>query len=106
MADLIYAAILEKFPGEQFTEDFDFNGFIPESTTVVTASVTVTKNDGTDATDTIYKSKTISGTVVSVVLYTSTADAGYTVSVSVVASDTSPCQLTKLVNVTTPGVYR
>ncbi len=106
MADLLYAAVIEKFTGEQFDEDFDFDGIIPEGTTVTTATVTVAKVDGTDATSTVFKDKTVSGSVVTVTLYTGTSETGYVVKVVVAASDTSPANQTKLLNVTEPGAYR
>jgi hypothetical protein len=106
MADLIYAAVLEKFTGEQFNETFDFDGTIPESTTVVTAAVTVTKSDGTDATSTVYVSKSISSDVVTVTLRSGSEETAYLVHVSVAASDTTPAVLNKLLNVTAHGLYR
>lgn len=106
MADLLYAAVLERSTGEQFDEEFEFSGFIPEGTTVNTATVTVTKQDGTDATSSVYISKSISGTTVTVTLNSRTEETAYLVKVAVAASDTTPTVRTKLLNVTSPGVYR
>jgi len=106
MADLLYQSVLEKFTGEQFNEAFNFDGVIPENTTVTTASVLVTKADGTDATATVFKAKSISSTTVTVTLYTGTTEASYIVQVTVAASDTTPQRMVKLLNVTAAGVYR
>lgn len=106
MADLLYTAILEKMTGETFDEVFDFDGIIPESRTVVTATVTVTKVDGTDATASVYVSKTISSATVTVKLNTGSTETAYLIRVAVVVSDASTAVQTKLLNVTTPGVYR
>lgn len=106
MADLLYAAVLERFTGEQFNEEFEFDGIIPESTSVNTATVTVTKQDGTDATSTVYVSKSISGTVVTVTLRSGSEETSYIIKVAVVASDTTPTMRVKLLNVSLPGVYR
>lgn len=106
MADLLYAAVLEKFTGEQFDEDFDFDGTIPEGTTVVSADVTVTETDGTDATEDVYIDQAISSDVVTVTLHTGSTETAYLVRVEVAASDTTPAVLSKLLNVTAPGLYR
>lgn len=106
MADLMYAAVLEKSTGEQFSEEFEFDGYIPESTTVSTFTVAVTKVDGTDKTTEVVDSSSKSGTVVTVVLKTLTEETAYTVTVSVVASNLAPGKQSKLLNVTSPGAYR
>lgn len=106
MADLLYKTVLEKFTGEQFDEDFDFAGVIPENTTVRSATVTVTKQDGTNSTDTVYIGQSIATTIVTVTLYTGTEETAYIVKVVVTASDLTPAVQTKLLNVTGFGVYR
>ena len=106
MADLLYTAVLEKFVGEQFDEDFDFDGFIPESTNVVGAVVTVTSTAGTDVTDTIHVSHSISGTVVTVTLRAGSSEAGYIVKVVATSTSNVPSVQLKLLNVTAPGVFR
>ena len=106
MADLLYAAIIEKMTGETFDEVFDFDGIIPEGKTVVTAVVTVTRVDGTDATSTVYVSQTISSATVTVKLRSGAVETAYLIKVAVTASDTSTAVQTKLLNVSAPGVYR
>ena len=106
MADLLYAGVLERFTGEQFSEEFEFSGYIPASTTVNTATVTITSVDGTDVTSSVFVSKSISSTTVTVTLNTGSTETGYLVKVAVVASDLTPQVQTKLLNVTSPGIYR
>lgn len=106
MADLLYQAVLEKFTSEQFDEEFEFDGFIPENTTVNTKTVTATKIDGTDATAAVVITSSKSGTIVTVTLNTGSEETAYIIKVAVTASDATPSVLIKLMNVTSPGVYR
>ena len=106
MADLAYQAVLEKFTGEEFDEAFEFDGFIPENTTVNTASATATKIDGTDATAAVVQAVSKSGTIVTVTLNTGSVETAYLIKVTVAASDATPSVQVKLLNVTSPGVYR
>lgn len=106
MADLLYAGVLEKFTGEQFDEDFDFSGVIPEGTTVASATVTVINANGSDATPDVFVSKSIATTIVTVTLNTGSTETAYIVKVTVAASDATPALMVKLMHVTSPGVYR
>jgi hypothetical protein len=106
MADLLYQAVLEKITGEQFDEEFEFDGFIPESTNVNSRTVSATKVDGTDATSAVVISSSYSGTVVTVTLNTGSTETAYIIKVAVVATDATPSVMVKLLNVTSPGVYR
>lgn len=106
MADLLYASVLEKSTQEQFDEGFEFNGIIPESTTVFSRSVSATRIDGVDVTDEVVVGSSFSGTIVTVTLATGAEDTAYLIRVAVESSTGTPSVLTKLLNVTEPGVYR
>ena len=106
MADLLYQGVLEKFTSEQFDEDFEFDGVIPENTNVNTKTVTATKIDGTDDTAAVVITSSKSGTVVTVTLNTGSEETAYIIKVAVTATDATPSVLTKLLNVTSPGIYR
>ena len=106
MADLLYQAVLEKVTGEQFDEDFEFSGFIPEGTTVSSAVVLVVNSSGVDVTADRFVSKSISGTVVTVSLSAGAVEDGYVVKVTATSTSAVPSVQTKLLNVTAPGVYR
>lgn len=106
MADLLYNAVLEKLTGEQFDEAFEFDGIIPESTSVTYRVVTVTKIDGTDATAEVAITSTFSGSIVTVTLNTGSDETSYIIKVSVHASDATPAVMVKLLNVSLPGAYR
>lgn len=105
MADLLYMDVVERFVGEQFNETFDFSGIIPASTTVRSAVVTVTKNDGTDLTGTVLISQSLSTTIVTCTLLMPTSECSLVVKVAVVASDLTPSARAKLFNVSAFGVY-
>lgn len=106
MADLLYNAVMEKLTGEQFDEEFEFDGIIPESTTVTYRTITATKADGTDATTAVAISSSFSGSIVTVTLNTGSVETSYVVKVVVHASDATPAVMTKLLNVSLPGAYR
>lgn len=106
MADLLYQAVLERITGEQFDEEFEFDGFIPESTTVTSHVVTVTRADGVLVTDDVVVESSQATTIVTVTLKTLTTDTSYLIKVTVVASDLTPAAQTKIMNVTAPGIFR
>ena len=106
MADLLYTSVLEKFAGEQFDEEFDFDGFIPESTSVSSAVVTVVTSTGADVTEDKVVSYSISGTVVTVTLSMGSEEAVYLIKVVATSSTNVPSVQLKLLNVTSPGVFR
>ena len=106
MADLLYNGVLEKLTGEQFDEEFEFDGIIPESTTVTYRTVTVTKANGMDATATAAISSSFTGSIVTVTLNTGSVETSYIIRVSVHASDATPAVMIKLLNVSLPGAYR
>mgnify|MGYP001615684848 CR=1 FL=1 len=106
MADLIYQAVLEKFTGEQFDEEFKFDGIIPENTTVTAEVVTATKVDGTNVTDTVIVATSHATTIVTVTLNTGSEETAYLILVRVTASDLTPQVQSKILNVTSPGIYR
>ena len=105
MADLLYQAVLERFTGEEFDEIFDFDGIIPESTTVTSHTVQVTRKDGTNVTDTVKVSSSHATTIVTVTLNTGSEETSYIVKVSVVASDLTPAVRAKLLHVTDFGAF-
>lgn len=104
MADLLYTGVLEWSTGQQKSTVFAFSGEIPESTTVASHEVTVIRQDGVDVTSSRLVSSSQATTNVTVVLDTGTTEAGYLVQVDVTASGATPYRLTKLINVTPPGV--
>ncbi len=106
MADLLYQDVIEKITGEQFDETFDFNGIIPESTTVSSHVVTVTRMDGVDVSSSAVIESSHATTIVTVTLNTLSIDTGYLIKVTVQASDLTPAGMVKLLNVTVPGAYR
>lgn len=106
MADLLYNAVIEKITGEQFDEEFEFEGFIPEDTTVSSHVVTVTRADGEDVTEDVVVESSHATTIVTVTLKTLTTDTSYLIKVTVTASDLTPSAQVKLMNVTAPGVFR
>jgi methionine-rich copper-binding protein CopC len=105
MPDLVYRKVIEKLTNEQWDETFDFSGIIPESTNVVSYTVTATKEDGTDVSDSMVISDSVATTIVTVTLNSLTAAASYTVRVNAVATDTTPAVMIKLLNVSKAGVY-
>jgi len=106
MADLLYTAVIEKYIGEQFDEEFEFSGFIPESTNVNSAVVLILDSSGVDVTDVRKVAQSISGTVVTVSISTGTVETGYVVRVTATSTSNVPAMQSKLLNVTAPGVYR
>jgi len=106
MADLLYAGVIEKITGEKWDEAFDFSGVIPESTTITYFTVTVKRADGVLSPDSYNAdASSASSQTVTVSLNSLTSETSYIIDVSVKASDTTPAHLTKLLNVTAPGVY-
>jgi len=105
MADLLYSAVLEKTTGEQFSEEFDFDGIIPENTSVTDHEVEVRRADGVLATDDVVESSSHATTIVTVVLNTLETETAYVIKVSVVTSNLSYARQHKLLNVVNPGVF-
>jgi hypothetical protein len=106
MADLLYTAVLEKFAGEQFDEAFDFDGFIPESTSVVSTVITAISTTGVDITADVVVSSSISGDIVTVTLRAGTEERAYFVKVVATSSSNIPSVQVKLFNITAPGIFR
>lgn len=106
MADLLYTAVLERFAGEQFDEEFDFDGFIPESTNVSSAVVTAISSSGADVTADVVLATAISGTVVTVTLLAGYDEGAYFVKVVATSTSNVPSVQVKLFNITAPGVFR
>lgn len=106
MADLLYNAVLEKYAEGDFDEVFEFDGIIPESTTVTDKTVTVTRDDGVDVTDSLVSAVSHSGTTVTVSIHPGTTETAYAIKVVVTASDLSQSVMLKLLNVVSAGVYR
>jgi len=106
MADLLYLDTIEKLTGEQWTEQFDFNGIIPENTTVASHGITVLRNDGTDVTSSVVDSSSHATTIVSVVLKSLTSEASYLIKVTGKASDNTDFARAKLLHVTPLGAYK
>ena len=106
MADLLYTGVLDKFAGEQFDEEFDFDGFIPESTNVNSAVVTAVSTLGADITADKVISYSISGTVVTVTLLAGSDEGAYFVKVVATSTSNVPSVQVKLFNITAPGVFR
>ena len=106
MADLLYTAVLERFAGEQFDEEFDFDGFIPESTNVSSAVVTAISSSGADVTADVVLATAISGTVVTVTIDTGLGEAWYVIKVVATSTSNVPSVQLKQLNVTSPGGYR
>jgi len=106
MADLLYTAVLERFTDEQFDEDFEFSGFIPESTTVFSAVVSAINSTGANVTDDRVVTHSISGTVVTVTLRAGSTEGPYLIKVVATSTSNVPSVQTKLLNVTAPGLYR
>lgn len=105
MADLLYLDVRERFVGEQFDEDFDFSGIVPESTSVTTATATITQSDGTNLTDSVLIAQSISSTTVTLTLKMPSTECSFVVKVSVVASDLTPSVRAKLFNVSSLGAF-
>ena len=106
MADLIYTRVIERSTNEDFDEEFDFDGFIPENTTVTDQDVTITRADGTIVTDDVLLSASHATTIVTLSLRTGSSDTAYIITVKATASNQSQSIQTKLLNVSAPGVYR
>lgn len=105
MPDLVYLDVIEKYPGEEYNETFEFSGIVNESKTVVSATVTATKSDGTDVTSDMIGEVSVSSTTVTVPIKTLSAEASYIIRVNVIASDTFKYSRSKLLHVAAPGAY-
>jgi len=106
MADLLYTAVLERFTDEQFDEEFEFDGFIPENTDVNSAVVSATNSTGTNVTDDLIVTYSVSGSVVTVTILAPASEGPYLIKVVATSTSNVPTVQVKLLNVTAPGLYR
>lgn len=105
MADLLYAAVLEKLSGNSFTEDFDFDGIVPEGITVSSVANSVFNAAGTTTTGVVTASS-LSSPVATLTINTGSSEQSYLIKCVATGSNSKTYTLTKLMNVSLPGVYR